>query len=345
VQSYWRNDDLEQFELDADRVRHYLVSGCGDGGLVDLLRLRLRNFQHDQMLGELIGKHPDRSQVESQLLLVEEKARAKVEQGEDPSDFLYDEYQRIRPRSIDEKVASRLRGDTRATLNGLGSFPWNLDSSILNRFLASALIGLRSAGQAVGADWWRGKIAHIHQEGGGYRVRLENEDARSFDRVILRHGPRSAISPWWGQKTSEALIRSRNALDQTRVPAWPEGFFGQPEVPPRQVRVRKPQMGIVHVHVPARANRKPNRLAINVPSSARFDELIDAIFFAVDVAFPPFTYGQVWRLHNKTSGLPLVHERERAKVPVFGVYSSDPRSLEDVGILPGDELELVFLKA
>jgi hypothetical protein len=104
-------------------------------------------------------------------------------------------------------------------------------------------------------------------------------------------------------------------------------------------------MGIVHVHVPAHAASKPNRLAINVPSSARFDDLIDAIFFAVDAPIPAFTYGKVWRLHNKTSGLPLVHERERAKVPVFGTYSPDNRSLEDAGILPGDELELVFLKA
>jgi hypothetical protein len=33
VQSYWRNDDLAQFELDAGSVRNYLVSGCGDGGV------------------------------------------------------------------------------------------------------------------------------------------------------------------------------------------------------------------------------------------------------------------------------------------------------------------------
>jgi hypothetical protein len=340
VQSYWRNDDLEQFELDADRVRHYLVSGCGDGGLVDLLRLRLRNFQHDQMLEELIGRHPDRSQVESQLLLAEEKARAKAERGEDPSDFLYDEYQRIRPRSMDEKVASRLRGDTRATLNGLGSFPWNLDSSILNRFLASALIGLRGAGQAVGADWWRGKIAHIHQEGGGYRVRLENEEVRGFDRVILRHGPKPAVSPWWVQKTSEESIRSRNALDQTRVPAWPEGFFGSPEAPPRRSRQR--QMGVVHVQVPASAHGLHDRLAINVPSSARFDDLIDAIYFAVEPLFPPFTYGKLWRLHNKTAGIDLVHEREQR--PLSGTYGRDARSIEDAGILPGDELAIVLLE-
>ena len=342
VQSYWRNDDLAQFELDADRVRHYLVSGCGDGGLVDLLRLRLRDFQHNQMLEELVGSIPDRPRMERQLLLAEEEARAKVERGEDPSEFLYDEYQRIRPRSIDEKVASRLRGDTRATLNGPGAFPWNLGSSILNRFLASALIGLEhpGAGHAVGADWWRGRIAHIDQEGGGYRVRLENEEARSFDRVILRHGPRPTISQWWMQRTDEAQLRSRNALDQTRLPAWPEGFFGQLAKPTKRPwkRVRN-----IRVHVPAQAGRPAGEFVIEVPSLCRFDDLTNTIYFMLEPQPPAFTYGQTWRLRNRASGLDIVHERERAEAPGFGVYTPDSRSVEDAGILPGDDLEVVFL--
>lgn len=340
VQSYWRNDDLAQFELDAGSMRSYLVSGCGDGGLVDLLRLRIRDFQHDRILEEFIGGHPDRPQLEEQLLGVEEAARARAERGEDPSDFLYDEYQRIRPRYIDEKLGRRLRGDTRATLNGADHFPLNLNASILNRFLASALIGLQhdNAGHAVGADWWRGKIAHIAQEGGGYRVQLENQETRNFDRVILRHGPRSVISQWL-EGAAEGQLRSRNALDQTRAPAWPEGFFGKPAV-----HQRRPAKGRkVYVYIRSRTSGEDHKFSIEVLNLSRFDEFIDTIYLAIYPRVPPYTYGKTWRLRHRGLGQAIAHVRESAKDPRFGEYTPDPRLLEDVGILPGDELEVVFL--
>ncbi|PTL80347.1 hypothetical protein DAT35_29715 [Vitiosangium sp. GDMCC 1.1324] len=339
VQSYWRNDDLAQFELDAERVRNYLVSGCGDGGLVDLLRIRISDFRHGEILEELIGRHPEGARVEKQLLLTEEAARAKVERGEDPSDFLYDEYQRIRPRYIDDKIATRLRGDTRATLNGPDQFPWNLNSSILNRFFASALIGLRHP-SSVGADWWRGKIAHIGQDGTGYLVGLENGGQRAFDRVILRHGTRAVISQWM-QGSDAALVRSRNALDQTRIPAWPDGFFGEATEQKRATPRRQDRK--IYVHIPVGAGQQEITVKMDVSEFSRVDGLLDGVYFALLPRVPAYTYGKTWRLRNRVSGLDLVHVRETLDEPRFGEPMLDSRSLEDVGILPGDELEVVFL--
>lgn len=53
--SYWHNDDFSQPVLDP-RVnqRKYFVSGVGDGGLTEVLRLKLSDFQHQEFLESVI---------------------------------------------------------------------------------------------------------------------------------------------------------------------------------------------------------------------------------------------------------------------------------------------------
>ena len=53
--SYWRNEQLAQPNLTVDRTR-YLVSGSGDGALVDVCRLTIERFRQDTILYELFGK-------------------------------------------------------------------------------------------------------------------------------------------------------------------------------------------------------------------------------------------------------------------------------------------------
>jgi hypothetical protein len=55
--SYWRNENLGQSSLDQPR-RSYLVSGQGDGAMIDLLRLRISQYRQDRILDELFfGKN------------------------------------------------------------------------------------------------------------------------------------------------------------------------------------------------------------------------------------------------------------------------------------------------
>lgn len=64
VNSYWRNDRLGQPQLSGDKAT-YLVSGFGDGALVDLCRLTIERFRQDTILYELF-EH-DLEQIEKQL--------------------------------------------------------------------------------------------------------------------------------------------------------------------------------------------------------------------------------------------------------------------------------------
>jgi hypothetical protein len=77
LRSYWRDDALHQPELESrDGPTHYLVSGNGDGGLVDILRLRLRDFRHEELLGQ-VQKAADLSALGETLRTLEERQTAK----------------------------------------------------------------------------------------------------------------------------------------------------------------------------------------------------------------------------------------------------------------------------
>ena len=50
--SYWRNETLSQPYLGQGRIT-YIVSGQGDGAMIDLLRIRITEFRQDRILSEL----------------------------------------------------------------------------------------------------------------------------------------------------------------------------------------------------------------------------------------------------------------------------------------------------
>ena len=52
VMSYWRNEALSQPRLD-QKYQRYLVSGFGDGALIDLCRLRIERFRQDRIVDDL----------------------------------------------------------------------------------------------------------------------------------------------------------------------------------------------------------------------------------------------------------------------------------------------------
>lgn len=53
--SYWRNETIGQPSLNEPR-RTFLLSGQGDGAMIDLLRLRVSQFRQDRILEELFGQ-------------------------------------------------------------------------------------------------------------------------------------------------------------------------------------------------------------------------------------------------------------------------------------------------
>jgi len=213
--SYWDNDHLHQHARDGNE-RH-LISGCGDGGLVELLRVRLRDFRHEQVLESLLNTS-SLGPLKRKLLEVEEQAR----QDADPEAFLVKEYRSLPiPGELDEAISGSLRKDKSAVLNGRGARSLTLQSSILNRLLVSRLLF------RFDVPYRPGEFTHVSQ-GDMYKVQFKTGKPESFHRIICRHGPlpgalEEEFPEIWGKCQK---VQARSELDQTRWPIWPRGFFG-----------------------------------------------------------------------------------------------------------------------
>lgn len=136
--SYWRNEQIGQPLLNGTR-QNYVVSGFGDGALIDLCRLTIERYRQDTILYELFSR--DLEQVEERF--VEEWLGAGVNAFEFFSTF---EGDKIFEKAKTE-LSKRLRKDTRVALHISGkegdvktfSHIFGSYSSFLNRMLVFLL--------------------------------------------------------------------------------------------------------------------------------------------------------------------------------------------------------------
>lgn len=139
VTSYWRNDQLAQPAL--DRTHHrYLISGFGDGALVDLCRLTVERYRQDTILYELFG---------NDLEAVEEVFRNDLSEIGDEANIYelltrYDQNLLVRAK---QEISNRVRKDTSVDMHIAGkdgkiaSFSeiFGRRSSVLNRVMTFLL--------------------------------------------------------------------------------------------------------------------------------------------------------------------------------------------------------------
>lgn len=107
--SYWRNETLAQPYLGQGRAT-FIVSGQGDGALIDLLRLRISEFRQDRILAELFS---------GQEILIE-KLRTLQKDSKGEKIEIFQELEDLCKSSLDNVIkllACRLRRDTQVILH------------------------------------------------------------------------------------------------------------------------------------------------------------------------------------------------------------------------------------
>jgi NAD(P)-binding Rossmann-like domain len=214
--SYWTPEALHR-PLDGIEV---LVSGIGDGGLTDLFRATLEDFSPDGYLAAVFEPHLtpqiyDRLRdVESDLHESGRKVRQMVE-------F----YEHLRLEPVIEQLSSRLRHDTRVTLNGQSAEMFLPAASALNRLILSQLRHVPNA-----FSYSRGMVeSPANNRDGSWTIHIGGRP-RKFDRIVIRHGPHSELSRSF-PRHAQGIDKLRGELsrayrdDPLRTPQWPQGFF------------------------------------------------------------------------------------------------------------------------
>ncbi len=107
--SYWRNETLGQPDLLSNRTT-YLVSGQGDGAMIDLQRLRISQYRQDRILEELFNDKAD-------LLNRLQEIKTQSDTGK-LTTSLFDAFERIAQtcgksyKTVCDELRLRLRRDT-----------------------------------------------------------------------------------------------------------------------------------------------------------------------------------------------------------------------------------------
>lgn len=186
-----------------------LISGFGDGGLADALRLSLPGMPQDSLV-ELV--HDVKTETCAKLL-----AADKYQNLAD-LDNLYTSH-------CEDKVIARIRKEeppgVHIFLCGRGPL-YGTTSAILNRFLISQFRHAHPNALTI----LKGTPKTINEiESGKYEVMLTDGSQHEFDRVVLRWGPKpvygriSPLNQW--QSLTERKTRYRDlpqSLDRTRRP-------------------------------------------------------------------------------------------------------------------------------
>jgi len=193
AQSYWRNDSLNQPlpGIPSQRAATYFISGTGDGGLIDLLRVCINDFNQGRILEELF---PNDDPLIGKLRTIIQEWRgfsAEETKKSDKKDWLFKKYEELLSDGSLDKLRSlldgdRLRKDTVVNLNGREpTFSQSLSlagASLFNTLVAFVL-------------YCKGAFSYVPGDcakSGESTARVTYKKFQydyPVDRLILRHGP------------------------------------------------------------------------------------------------------------------------------------------------------------
>jgi hypothetical protein len=185
---YWEDDGLDQaLGASPGRAHRILVSGSGDGGLIDILRASIRDFRHEGIV-ELLPEGNALRDIEDQLQSIENKSKREFFFKENRFVNLQQMYNALAiPPAFVDQIRSRVRNDTEVWFNFESAGRYTLGSAILNRFLVFLLIKLGVVKPKL-ATLPEGSLTR--RPGGEYAVTWPRDtEPQIFDRVVVRHGP------------------------------------------------------------------------------------------------------------------------------------------------------------
>lgn len=180
--SYWTGDDI-QGAASAGEKRRILISGAGDGGLIDLARATLNDFRQDKFLAALTAK-PGLLALAGAMYRIDQTASKSGSYGSQNIN-LYKRYCELKiDGDVFEAVTNMKRSDTEVTFNHSLAEIFSLESALINRLIGLLLIRAKMVQRVFG------KIVNIESQRDRYRVSIYDRPdmTRDYDLVVLRHG-------------------------------------------------------------------------------------------------------------------------------------------------------------
>ena len=187
INGYWDNHPIKRVgRFSSGNPGSVLVSGCGDGALIDVLRATFDQFEHDKIL-QLVPELLDQ-ELKDKLLKVESDAQSQYMTMDADSFLFTTEYEQLLKHiRLSDNVKSRLDRAVKVTFNSPRAGVFQLRTSILNRVLVQLLVSNKLIafrhGKVVDVDPLSAKDSANDR----YRIKWKTR-SEEFDEVILRFG-------------------------------------------------------------------------------------------------------------------------------------------------------------
>jgi hypothetical protein len=229
VASYWSGDRIDgPFNHLPYKI---LISGNGDGGLIDLARAAMRTdvlgntFRHDQAV-ELLTCDQDFKTLAQEMSEVDKKCLRRTPQGN-----LYQEYLKLQvPSGLKGRLEELRRTQTEVTFHCLyDNEIFTLKSALLNRLLAFLLIHFK----LIELEYGDMTEAPTSTGDGKRHVTFRHSDGRiserEFDLIVKRHGtPKNYFKESFLQIHEDcsfmmspiSILNWTGGLDMTTIKFW-----------------------------------------------------------------------------------------------------------------------------
>lgn len=227
---YWTSDWVSH--ASGSSSPRYLIQGAGDGGLTDLLRLRLGLFDQDTFFQELLPDgDPLVKTLKAKVEGIESRAREALKMASDRESIEHIDaemdaaYRSLDAAWLDDRLAaSGLRPNSVVLCDKRPAFGHGRFS--LNKLLASRLVKHRR----FNVEWVHRELPDIPDRDGPIEVDIgDGGPPRRFDRVLLRLGSEAAIDQLGDKIAQECRDMVKRGSDPAlvEVPAEPPAATGQ----------------------------------------------------------------------------------------------------------------------
>jgi hypothetical protein len=214
---YWLDDALEREDPERTSMR-YLISGSGDGGLTDLLRIRFDNFRHHHLRRLLLDL------AEPRLLDDVSNAESIVDASQRTERYL------SIARNASVSLAHHLRSNTSVFITNRAPPVFSGQSWPVSRFLASQLLVNDTANtryiELADPNAKRRSITRPPRPP-RFRIHLKSGDYEYVDAIVYRHGPLNCIDTLLRKAGLNAAtvtaIRSKWHGERSDAPRWTAG--------------------------------------------------------------------------------------------------------------------------
>jgi hypothetical protein len=208
---YWRDDAL--VDMSRQSGHDVIISGAGDGGLIDCLRFTFEGFKKGDFALDVIEALGKGSYASRENLKSIEEAAGKISNEDERAKFLERSYKSILPklnRSTKEMLSRALvkrssgKYANRIRLIGQYSAPFEIGAAPINRLLVAYAL------QENAIEFINAKL---DRDGDGYFLCIDGrkEYLEKGAKVIVRHGPRKALEGFLDDEEAKKLRFAQQA--------------------------------------------------------------------------------------------------------------------------------------